>query len=105
MTDSAPPPANTIPGYNLVEPSERDARATVQRVFGAANGDARWTQACELVNARPGSVAPGDELRAVAAALGLQGGAAATLGRSIEIRILTYYQLPLTASSTPSETV
>lgn len=102
MTNFAPPPVKTIPGYNLVEPSEQDARAALQRVFGAANADVRWAQACAHVNVRPGRVSPGDELRAVAAALGLQGGAAATLARSIEIRIRTFYRLPLTPVSSPS---
>ncbi len=101
MMNSAPPPANTIPGYNLVEPCERDARAALQRVFGA-KADERWTQACHAADLRPGFVKPGEQLRAVAAALALQGGAAATLARSIEIRIRTFYRLPLTAASSSS---
>ncbi|WP_309672571.1 hypothetical protein [Gemmatimonas sp.] len=99
MTNTAPSPANTIPGYNLVEPSERDACAAMQRVFGAIKADERWAQACAQVNLRPGFVQPGEELRDVAAALALQGGAAATVARSIEIRIRTYYGLPLTPAS------
>ncbi len=82
-----------IAEYNLVEPSEQDARAALQRVFGAADGESRWLQACAESGLRSGLVRPGDELERAASALGLQGGATAAVARSILIRMRTFYRI------------
>ncbi len=83
----------TISEYNLVEPSEPDARAALQRVFGAADGESRWLQACAEAGLRSGLVRPGDELERAATALSLQGGATAAVARSILIRMRTFYRI------------
>ncbi len=82
-----------IPGYNLTEPTEDDARAALQRVFGAAMAETLWKAACVEALLLPGRVGPGVPLGRVADALAAQGGAAAMVARSIEIRMRTYYRL------------
>lgn len=83
----------TIPGYELRVPTEEDARAALRRVFGSVKGDQHWVEACSAASLEPGRVAPGAELERAAAALGRQGGAAAMVARSIEIRTRTYARL------------
>ncbi len=84
--------ATVIPGYNLEEPTERDALAALQRVFGAAKAETHWAAACADAALRHGRVKPGAELAKAADALKTQGGAAAVVARSIEIRMHTYYR-------------
>lgn len=82
-----------ISGYNFEEPTELDAVAALTRVFGADSAKARWTEACVEALLLPGMVKPGAALGRAAAALALQGGSAAMVARSIEIRMRTYYRL------------
>ncbi len=82
-----------ISGYNLNEPTEQDALAALQRVFGAARAEAHWKQACVEALLQPGRVQPGAELTRAAAALAEAGGPAAMVARSIEIRMRTFYRL------------
>ena len=85
-----PPP---LPGYNLHAPTEEDARAALQRVFGAERAAERWAQACRQAGVAPGHVDGAAQLQKVAAALSGQGGPTAVVARSIEIRIRTYARL------------
>ncbi len=82
-----------IPDYKLNEPSEHDAVAALQRVFGPQQANVRWAQACGEALRQPGAVRPGAELAKVTAALAAQGGATTSVARSIEIRMRTYYRL------------
>jgi hypothetical protein len=95
----------TIPGYELRVPTEADARAALHRVFGAAKGDRHWEEACGAASLEPGRVSPGAELERAAEALGRQGGAAAMVARSIEIRMRTYARLVknVRAAASPGE--
>jgi hypothetical protein len=79
--------------YNLIEPSEQDARSALQRVFGAADGESRWLQACAEAGLRSGLVRPGDDLERATSALALQGGATAAVARSVLIRMRTFYRI------------
>lgn len=82
-----------IPGYNLSEPTEQDALAALQRVFGAARAEEHWKAACVEALLQPGRVRSGAELGRVAAALAQVGGPAAMVARSIEIRMRTFSRL------------
>lgn len=82
-----------IPDYNLKEPTEHDALASLQRVFGPQQAQTRWAQACVEALRTPGMVRPGADLARVSDALATQGGPAATVARAIEIRMRTYYRL------------
>ena len=92
MSTAPPPRPHTIPGYNLVEPSEQDVQAALTRVFAAAGAE-RWAEACTAAGLRAGFVRQGARLDAALAALKQQGGAAASVARSIEIRIQTFTRL------------
>ena len=91
----SPSPSSTkkLAGYNLAEPTEFDAIAALERVFGAARGRTAWSDACGMAGVAPGTAHPGPSLARVIQALAGQGGAAATIARSIEIRARTYTQI------------
>lgn len=91
---------HTISEYNLVEPSEQDARAALQRVFGAVDGESRWSQACAAAGLQSGRVRAGDELEHVTSALSLQGGATAAVARSVLIRMRTFYRIAAHVANT-----
>ena len=97
----APPPDQArIPGYNLGMPAEPDATAALARVFGAEQGEARWKEACRAAGVFVGRVRGQDQLERAVKALGAQGGASASVARSIEIRMRTYARLAARASTT-----
>ena len=94
---STPPGPPRLPGYDLHEPTEDDARASLQRVFGAERGSDLWMQACRDAGLFPGQVRTTILLDRAAKALAAQGGAAAIVARSVEIRLRTYARLAKTA--------
>ena len=92
LSPSPHPPG--IPGYNDYRaPTEADARAALQRVFGAERGAERWDQACRASGMAVGRVDGADRLRQAVAALAEQGGPSAAVARSIEIRMRTHTRL------------
>ena len=94
---SSPPGPPRLPGYELREPTEDDARAALQRVFGVERGAEFWAQACRDAGLFPGQVRTCILLDRAAKALSAQGGAAAMVARSVEIRLRTYARLAATA--------
>ena len=94
---SPPPSPPRLPGYDLREPTEDDARASLQRVFGAERGTERWAQACREAGLFPGQVRTTPLLERAVKALSAQGGAAAMVARSVEIRVRTHARLLATA--------
>ena len=82
-----------LAGYNLAAPTESDAVAALERVFGAARGRTAWSDACGMAGVTQGTAHSGPLLARVIQALAAQGGAAATIARSIEIRARTYTQI------------
>ena len=81
-----------MPGYELGAPTESDALASLHRVFGSERGQSVWSDACALAGLAPGAVSTTTDLERVARSLASQGGAAATVARSITIRLRTYNQ-------------
>ncbi len=67
--------------------------AALDRVFGAERSRALWSDACRTAGVVPGRVQPGAEIERTILRLALQGGAAATVARSLEIRLRTYARL------------
>jgi hypothetical protein len=88
-----------IAGYTLKPPSEEDARAALERVFGPERGAERWSDACRAAGLKPGSVGPGAPFERAVEALAAQGGAAAMTARSMEIRLRTYTRLASNAAA------
>jgi hypothetical protein len=97
------PPAGParLPGYDLREPTEADARQSLQRVFGADRGAERWSAACREAGLMEGHVRTSTQLTRVVQALSAQGGPAAVVARSVEIRLRTYARLAANAAATP----
>lgn len=98
---SSPPggPAR-LPGYDLQEPREADARAALERVFGPDRADERWQQACREAGLLAGHVATTPQLQRAVAALAGQGGTTAVVARSMEIRMRTFARLSAGAAAT-----
>lgn len=96
------PPASParLPGYELREPEEADARASLQRVFGPARGEERWSQACRDAGLTAGGVHTRVQLAQAVQALAAQGGPSAAVARSVEIRLRTYARLAANAAAT-----
>jgi hypothetical protein len=91
---SPPPHAAGIPAYNdFRAPTEADARAALQRVFGAERGAERWSAACRAAGVAEGRVNGADALTRAVQALATLGGPAAAVARSIEIRMRTHTRL------------
>ena len=88
-----------IPGYNLGMPAEPDVQASLERVFGAEQGAQRWTEACRSAGVFVGRIRGEDQLERAIQALGAQGGASASVARSIEIRMRTYARLAARAAT------
>jgi hypothetical protein len=93
MNLSAQPGPARLPGYDLREPTEDDARESLRRVFGAERGAERWTAACREAGLAAGRVGSTELLWRAVQALSAQGGPAAAVARSVEIRIRTYARL------------
>ena len=91
-----------IPGYDLAMPGEPDVTAALERVFGREQGEARWKDACRTAGVFVGRVRGLDQLERATQALGAQGGASASVARSIEIRMRTYTRLAARAKSAAS---
>ena len=90
----SPPPAPGIPGYDgFRAPTEADARAALQRVFGPERGAERWTQACREAGVAVGRVDGAEPLTRAVRALAAQGGPSTAVARSIEIRMRTHTRL------------
>lgn len=88
-----------VPGYELGAPTEADALASLHRVFGSERGQLVWSDACHLAGLVPGAVNTTTDLERVARSLASHGGAAATVARSITIRLRTYTQLAARAAA------
>jgi len=91
--------APRIAGYELGAPTEADALASLHRVFGSERGQSVWSDACDLAGIPAGAVKTTSDLERVARSLASQGGAAATVSRSITIRLRTYDQLAARAAA------
>jgi hypothetical protein len=95
----SPPSTPGIPGYNdFRAPTEDDARAALNRVFGRERGTERWADACRQAGLSVGRVNGAEPLARAIQALEAQGGPSKAVARSIEIRMRTYTRL---ASRTP----
>jgi len=94
---SPPPGTARLPGYDLREPSEDDARASLQRVFGPDRGAELWARACREAGLLPGQVRTTAQLDRAVKALSSQGGSASVVARSMEIRLRTFARLAATA--------
>lgn len=88
-----------LPGYDLREPVEADARASLQRVFGPERGEERWSQACRQAGLAVGGVRTRVQLVQAVQALAAQGGASVAVARSVEIRLRTYARLAANAAT------
>lgn len=89
-----------IRAYDLTAPTEADALAALQRVFGPARGADAWSAACRSAGLSVGSIASVDELQRAAEALAVQPGAAPTVARAITLRVRTYNWLAARAAAT-----
>jgi hypothetical protein len=98
MLTSAPGPK--LAGYDLAPPTEADAVAALTRVFGPDEARALWANACAVAGVNVGQVGAGAPLERATQSLAAQGGAAATVARSIAIRMRTYTQLAARAAAT-----
>lgn len=90
---SSPSAQAVLPGYKLAPPTEADANAALQRVFGAERAAERWALACRTAGIAAGRAGTADQLGRVVEALAQQGGATAVVARSLEIRLRTYARL------------
>jgi hypothetical protein len=99
-TSSSTSTAPRIPAYDYAAPTEADAVAALHRVWGEERGSRAWLEACRHAGLRPGGVDTLPRLERVNASLATQGGATATVARSIEIRIRTYTRLAARAATT-----
>ena len=100
---TAPPQRTTsirIPGYELSAPTEQDVVAALHRVWGPDRGSRMWAEACRAAGVSTGQVDTLDRLTRVNGFLAAQGGATATLARSVEIRIRTWNRLQQRTSAT-----
>ena len=102
MAPASPDPTR-IPVYNFSVPTEADAVAALHRVWGPERGDRSWAEACRTAGVRQGRVNDVASLERATKALATEGGATATVARSIEIRLRTYARLAAKAaiSATP----
>ena len=95
----------SLPGYNLAAPTEADAIGALERVFGVERGRTLWSDACAMAGLGVGKASTGAALERAVQSLASQGGAAATVARSMSIRMRTYAQLAArnaSASAAPS---
>ena len=82
-----------LPGYDLAPPTEASCLASLERVFGAERGRSAWASACSSAGLKMGLIHRPEELERATTSLAAQGGAAATVARSITIRMRTHAQL------------
>jgi hypothetical protein len=88
-----------LPGYDLAAPSEADALAALQRVFGPSRGVDAWTAACRDAGLAVGTLSSIEELELASQSLARQPGAAATVARAIALRLRTYSRLAARATA------
>jgi hypothetical protein len=100
MMLSPPGSPARLPGYDLREPVEADALASLRRVFGPDRGEERWDQACRAAGLSAGGVRTRVQLVQAVQALAAQGGPSAAVARSVEIRLRTYARLAAKAAAT-----
>ncbi|HEU0299666.1 MAG TPA: hypothetical protein VFR37_09435 [Longimicrobium sp.] len=90
---SPPSSPARLPGYDLREPVEADALASLRRVFGPERGDERWFRACRDAGLVVGGVSTQAQLVRAVQMLAAQGGPSAAVARSVEIRLRTHARL------------
>lgn len=95
---SPPGSALRLPGYDLREPSEADALAALERVFGPERAADRWSRACGEAGLLAGHLSTAAQLGRAVAALAGQGGTTSVVARSIEIRMRTFARLSASAA-------
>ena len=101
MPLAAPDPTR-IPGYDLSQPTEASAVASLERVFGSERGRNVWGDACRSARLERGRVSTPESLDRAIQALADQGGAAATVARSLAIRMRTHARLSARAVTSNS---
>ena len=94
-----------VPGYDLAAPTEATALAALQRVFGVDRGRESWAAACSSAGLVVGFIRSPDSLQRATLALSAQGGAAATVARSITIRMRTHARLLAKSGATTTGAV
>jgi len=88
-----------IPAYGYGAPTEAEVVASLARVFGPQRGSEAWAKACRAAGARVGAVTTTAQVTRCAQALAAEGGAFATVARSVDIRMRTYIRLAATAAA------
>ena len=96
---SPPGGALRLPGYDLREPREADARAALERVFGPERAADRWSRACREAGLAAGHLTTAAQLGRAVAALAGQGGTTSVVARSLEIRMRTFARLSAGAAT------
>lgn len=96
---TSPTDPTRIPVYNFTVPTEADAVAALQRVWGPERGQRLWSDACRAAGVRAGRVSDTAQLERATTALAAEGGATATVARSIEIRLRTHARLAARSSA------
>ena len=89
------PSHNTIPGYALAPPTERDAMEFLARALGADQAASLWVRTCRDTGVRSSGMGL-DELERAAQALAKQEGVVGVIGNSLVIRLRTYRLLERT---------
>lgn len=90
-----------ISAYRYAAPTEAEVVASLARVFGTERGAMEWAKACRRAGATVGAVSTAQLVERCAQALASEGGALATVARSVEIRMRTYNRLAASAAATP----
>lgn len=99
MTTPSPGARPRVAAYDYAAPTEADALAALQRVFGPARGHDVWSDACREAVVPVGRLVGTTELERTLAALARQGGAAATVARAMTIRMRTFTRLATRAAN------
>lgn len=93
MSTTTAPIAGRIPEYEYSAPTEAEVVASLRRVFGPERGTESWARACRAASLPVGGVSTPALVERAAQALAADGGAAATVARSVAIRLRTYNRL------------
>lgn len=88
-----------IAAYGYGAPTEAEVVASLARVFGPQRGAEAWAKACRTAGVAVGAVNTTQEVERCARALATEGGAYATVARSVDIRMRTYTRLAATAAA------
>jgi hypothetical protein len=84
---SSPTPTSTVPAYGLRQPSVVDARACIERIYGADEADAIWNELTGNVRAAAGI----EEV--VTTMLASHHDVVHLCGRALQIRLRTFVHL------------